>query len=123
MEDKTLAKQHFMKGLAYYFEGSPKVFNEARKAVELHPKWSRPHWLMGTAYLFVPPINVEAAIREFREVVRKEPLWAEGHLNLGHALEMQGRSDEALKRLSQSANSQLGGKLLLSCATGDYHLR
>jgi tetratricopeptide (TPR) repeat protein len=101
MVDKKLAKKHWCKALDYYFECSPKVFKEARKAVELHPKWSRPHWLLGTAYLYVPPIDVESAIREFRKVVRKEPQWSTGHHNLGRCLAMQGQIVEALVPLRQ----------------------
>ena len=102
MENKKLAKEHWCKGLDYYFQRRPSVFEEARKASELHPTSSRPHWLLGVAYLHVPPLNVEAAIREFRLVVQKEPQWPIGHHNLGRCLVMQGRFDEALAPLRQA---------------------
>lgn len=43
------------------------------------------------------PPDRESAIKEFRELTRKEPRWVHGHGSLGGTLAKQGRIDEALK--------------------------
>jgi Flp pilus assembly protein TadD len=48
-------------------------------------------------YLSTEPVDLEAALKEFRELVRKAPLWPEGHNCLGRALMRQGRTAEALQ--------------------------
>ncbi len=64
--------------------------------MKLNPNLARPHWIIGQAY-FIEPEDREAALREFRELVRKDPRWPEGHASLGATLMKQGRVDEALK--------------------------
>jgi len=102
MEDKFLARKHFNKAFDYYFKGSRKAIKEARAAIAHQPKWSRPHWLLGLVFMFVPPIDLESAIREYREVTRKEPQWSIGHHDLGRALAKQGRIDEAMVAFRES---------------------
>jgi tetratricopeptide (TPR) repeat protein len=96
MTDKILARKHFDKAFDYYFKGSRRAIKEARAAIKYNPKWSRPHWLLGTVFMHVPPPDIEAAIREYREVTRLEPQWATGHYYLGTALIKQNRIDEAM---------------------------
>ena len=100
--DKARARKHWKKAVEYYFDHNPKTFKEARAAIALHPNWSRPHWLLGAAYMLIPPINREAAIREYRQVVRKEPSWSTGHLCLGTKLAEQGRVDEGIASLREA---------------------
>ncbi|HYX40897.1 MAG TPA: tetratricopeptide repeat protein, partial [Pyrinomonadaceae bacterium] len=102
MEDKLLARKHFDKAFDYYFKGSRKAIKAARAAIAHNPKWSRPHWLLGQVFMFVPPIDLESAIREYREVTRKEPQWSKGHHDLGRALAKQGRIDEAMIAFRES---------------------
>jgi Flp pilus assembly protein TadD len=47
--------------------------------------------------LSTEPVDCEAALKEFRELVRKAPRWPEGHEHLGRTLMRQGRTAEALK--------------------------
>jgi predicted Zn-dependent protease len=47
--------------------------------------------------LSTEPVDCEAALKEFRELVRKDPRWPEAHEHLGRALMRQGRTTEALK--------------------------
>jgi Tfp pilus assembly protein PilF len=66
-------------------------------AMKLNPNYVRPHWIIGTVYLSTEPVDCEAALKEFRELVRKDPRWPEGHGSLAHTLMKQGRTAEALK--------------------------
>lgn len=91
-----LAREHFDKALEYYSENDPRAVKHANIAAAQDVRWSRPHWLLGLIYSTVPPIRLEWAIEEYREVIRKEPTWATGHFNLGRVLAMQGRIDEAM---------------------------
>ena len=97
MTNVSLARQHWKKAFDYYFEGNRRLtIREARLAMKLNPNLARPHWIIGQAY-FIEPEDREAAIKEFRELVRKDPRWPEGHASLGATLMKQGRVDEALK--------------------------
>ena len=71
MTDKILARKHFDKAFDYYFKGSRRAIKEAREAIKHNPKWSRPHWLLGTVFMHVPPPDIESAIKEYREVAAK----------------------------------------------------
>ena len=102
MTDKILARKHFDKAFDYYFKGSRRAIKEAREAIKHNPKWSRPHWLLGTVFMHVPPPDIESAIKEYREVTRLEPQWPEGHYYLGTALAQQGRIDEAMPPLREA---------------------
>jgi predicted Zn-dependent protease len=86
-----------------YFDGDRKAaIKHANLAIVHHLKWSRPHWLLGLVYSVMNPIDLEEAIRENREVVRKEPRWATGHFNLGKNLAKQNRIQEALKSMREA---------------------
>lgn len=102
MVDKALARKHFNKAFDYFFANNRKAIKEARAAMKHHPLWSRPHWLLGTVFMNVPPPDIESAIREYREVVRLEPQWPLGHFYLGQALVKQGRIDEAIVVLREA---------------------
>jgi tetratricopeptide (TPR) repeat protein len=95
---KTLtAREHWDKAFDYFWKRNRRLtIKEARLAMKLNPNLARPHWIIGQAY-FIEPEDREAALREFRELVRKDPRWPEGHASLGATLMKQGRVDEALK--------------------------
>lgn len=100
---KTLtAGEHWDKAFEYYFKGDrQRTIKEARLAMRLNPNYVRPHWIIGHVYLFTEPVDREAALREFRELVRKDPRWPEGHTALASVLMKQGRKAEALKSIRE----------------------
>jgi cytochrome c-type biogenesis protein CcmH/NrfG len=65
--------------------------------MKLNPTYVRLHRIIGCVYLSTEPVDCEAALKEFRELVRKAPRWPEGHELLGRTLMRQGRTAEALK--------------------------
>jgi predicted Zn-dependent protease len=69
--------------------------------MKLNPNLARPHWIVGHAYLRADPPDREAALKEFRELVRKDPRWVEGHGALAGTLMKQGRKAEALKSIRE----------------------
>jgi Flp pilus assembly protein TadD len=98
MANVTLAHEYWDKAFEYYFDGeSDRAIAAGRKAMELNPRLARPHWIVGQAYLFREPPDRESAIKEFRQLVAKDPRWDAGHAALGASLAKQGRIDEALK--------------------------
>lgn len=98
MPNKLTARERWYRALRYYFEGDRKrTIKEARLAMKLNPNYFRLHRIIGCVYLSTKPVDCEAALKEFRELVRKDPRWPEGHEHLGRALMRQGRTAEALK--------------------------
>ncbi len=98
MANITLARKYWDKAFEYYFKGkSDRAIAAGRKAMELNPTYVRPHWIIGYAFIHRDPPDRESAIKEFRQLVEKDPRWCEGHVALGAALARQGRIDEALK--------------------------
>lgn len=98
MANVTLARKYWDKAFDYYFKGkSDRAIAAGRKAMELNPRLARPHWIIGQAFLFRKPPEPELAIKEFRQLVEKDPRWQHGHGALGAILKKQGRVDEALK--------------------------
>jgi tetratricopeptide (TPR) repeat protein len=98
MSNVTLARKYWDKAFDYYFDGkSDRAIAAGRKAMELNPRYVRPHWIIGQAFLFRDPPDRESAIKEFRQLVEKDPRWPAGHASLGSVLSLQGRIDEALK--------------------------
>lgn len=103
MSNVTLAREYWDKAFEYYFDGeSERAIAAGRKAMELNPRYVRPHWIIGQAYLFRETPDRESAIKEFRQLVAKDPRWCEGHTALGCILAEQGRIDEALKCLREA---------------------
>lgn len=96
---KTLtAHEHWKKAHKYFWDGNRRgTIREGRLALKLNPNYVKAHWIIGTVYLSTEPVDCEAALKEFRELVRKAPDWAEGHQSLGRTLMRQGRTAEALK--------------------------
>jgi Tfp pilus assembly protein PilF len=96
---KTLtAREHWKKAVEHYWNGDRRrTIKEARLAMKLNPNYVRPHLIIGCVYLSTEPVDCEAALKEFRELVRKDPRWPEGHTSLGRTLMRQGRTAEALK--------------------------
>jgi Tfp pilus assembly protein PilF len=98
MPNITLAREYWDKAFDYYFDGkSDQAIEAGRKAMELNPAYVRPHWIIGQAFQGRDPPDRESAIKEFRQLVKKDPRWCEGHTALGAALAHQGRIDEALR--------------------------
>jgi predicted Zn-dependent protease len=98
MPKKLTAREHWDKAFEYYFEGDRRrTIRSARLAMKLNPRYVRPHWIIGTVYLATEPVDREAALKEFRELVRKDPRWPAGHNSLGATLMKQGRTAEALE--------------------------
>src|SRR5881394_85244 len=98
MANITLARKYWDKAFDYYFEGeSDRAIAAGRKAMELNPRLARPHWIIGYAFIHREPPDRESAIKEFRQLVEKDPRWNEGHVALAAALSRQGRIDAALK--------------------------
>ena len=96
------AREHWNRAFRYFFEGDRRrTIKEARLAMTLDPSLSRPHWIIGQAYFSITPVDREAALKEFRELVRKEPRWTEGHASLAATLMKQGRKAEALKSIRE----------------------
>ena len=96
---KTLtAREHWKKAIEYYWDGDRRrTIKEARLAMKLNPNYVRVHRIIGCVYLSTEPVDCEAALKEFRELVRKDPRWPEGHTHLGRTLMRLGRTTEALK--------------------------
>ena len=98
MSNITLARKYWDKAFDYYFDGeSDRAIAAGRKAMKLNPAYVRPHWIIGQAYLFRKPPDRESAIKEFRQLVEKDPRWSAGHVALAAALARQRRIDEAMK--------------------------
>jgi tetratricopeptide (TPR) repeat protein len=96
------AREHWHKSFEYLFKGNRRrTIKEARLAMTLNPNYVRPHWVIGQAYLIIEPEDREAALKEFRELVRKDPRWVEGHSSLAAVLLKQGRKAEALKSIRE----------------------
>jgi tetratricopeptide (TPR) repeat protein len=102
MPKKLTAREHWDKAFEYYFEADRRrTIREARLAMKLNPNYVRPHWIIGQVYLAIEPVDIEAAIKEFRELVGKDPSWSAGHACLANALLKQGRTAEALKSVRE----------------------
>ncbi|HEV7796563.1 MAG TPA: tetratricopeptide repeat protein [Pyrinomonadaceae bacterium] len=102
MRNKLTAREHWDKAFDYWWEGNVQgAIEEGRLAMDLNPSLARPHWIVGQAYLRAEPPDREAALKEFRELVRKDPRWVEGHASLAATLLQQGRTAEALKSIRE----------------------
>jgi predicted Zn-dependent protease len=102
MRDKLTANEHWDKAFDYWWEGNvQKAIEEGRLAMEINPNLARPHWIVGQSYLRMDPPDCESALKEFRELVRKDPRWVEGHVALASTLMKQGRRTEALKSIRE----------------------
>lgn len=102
MPKKLTARQHWDKAFDYWWKGNmPRAIKEGRLAIKLNPSLARPHWIIGQAYLRADPPDPEAALKEFRELVRKDPRWPEGHSSLAATLMKQGRKAEALQSIRE----------------------
>lgn len=102
MPKKLTAREHWDKAFQYYFEGDRRrTIKSAHMAMKLNPNYVRPHWIIGQVYLSTAPVDREAALKEFRELVRSDPRWPEGHASLGAVLIKQGRKAEALQSIRE----------------------
>jgi predicted Zn-dependent protease len=102
MPKRLTANEHWDKAFDYWWEGNAqRAIEEGRLAMTLNPRLARPHWIVGQAYLRMDPPDRESALKEFRELVRKDPRWVEGHGALASTLMKQGRKAEALKSIRE----------------------
>ena len=102
MPNRLTAREHWDKAFDYFWKGDRRrTIKEARLAMTLNPNYVRPHWIIGQVYLSTKPEDPEAALKEFRELVRKDPRWPEGHCSLAATLMKQGRTAEALKSIRE----------------------
>ena len=102
MSNTGTAREHWDKAFDYFWKGDRGLtIEEARLAMTLNPSLARPHWLIAQVYLTTEPVDREAALKEFRELVRKDPRWPHGHAGLAATLLKQGRVDEALKSVRE----------------------
>jgi len=102
MAEKLTARDHWSRAFDYWWEGDVKrAIEEGRMAMQLNPNLARPHWIVGQAFLRSDPPDRESALKEFRELVRKDPRWPEGHASLAATLMKQGRHAEALKSIRE----------------------
>lgn len=102
MAKKLTAREYWSKAFESWFDGNvQQAIDEGRMAMKLNPSLSRPHWIVGQAYLRMEPPDRESALKEFRELVRKDPRWVEGHTALASVLLQQGRKAEALKSIRE----------------------
>jgi tetratricopeptide (TPR) repeat protein len=109
MANVTLAREYWDKAFKYYFDGeSDRAIAAGRKAMELNPRLARPHWIIGQAFLFREVPDRESAIKEFRQLVLKDPRWCEGHAALGSSLEKLGRIDEAVRSVFADDSTRMG---------------
>ena len=107
MSNTSLAREHWEKAFDYFWKRNRSLtIKEARLAMTLNPNLARPHWVIGQVYLITDPVDREAAIKEFRELVRKEPRWVEGHASLAATLLQQGRVDEGLRSVREVLRRQ-----------------
>jgi len=121
MSNVTLARRYWGKAWEYYFDGEcDRAIAAGRKAMELNPAFARVHWVIGNAFLWREPrghVERELAIKEFRQLIEKEPRWAPGYAALGGALMQQGRLAEAVKSYSEALRlnpQQLGVRIPLA---------
>lgn len=102
MSNRLTAREHWDKAFDYWWEGNVQgAIEEGRLAMKLDPSLARPHWIVGQAYLRMDPPDRESALREFRELVRKDARWVEGHASLAATLVKQGRTAEAMKSIRE----------------------
>jgi tetratricopeptide (TPR) repeat protein len=91
------AKELQDKAHALYSENR---YSQAKKVllenIARYPDYAPSHLLLGQIHLFSRKPDYDAALREFREVVRINASWTEGHQWLGYAFERVGDIDEAI---------------------------
>ena len=102
MAERLTAREHWDKAFDYWWEGKvQQAIEEGRLAMKLDPSLARPHWVVGQAYLRMDPPDRESALKEFRELVRKDPRWVHSHGSLANVLFQQGRKVEALRSIRE----------------------
>ena len=116
MTNKALARKHADKAFDYWFRRSRKAIKEARAAIRYDPEWAYPHWIVGTIYAQVEPIDRETALKELREAIRKAPRWYQPRYDLARVLLKQGRSEEAIAAFREAL------RLKPDCPSGRIYL-
>lgn len=91
------AKELHDKAWGLYLENRyPQAKRVLLKNIARYPSFSASHLLLGQIYFFSRKADYYAAAKEFLEVVKSEPSWAEGYQWLGSALKQLGYLDAAM---------------------------
>jgi tetratricopeptide (TPR) repeat protein len=91
------AKESQEKAWALYLENRyPLAKKVLLENIAQFPDYAPSHLLLGQIYFFSRKPNHDAALKEFRDVVRINPAWEEGHHWLGAALQKVGDVDAAI---------------------------
>jgi len=97
MAQNNPAKELQDNAWALYLENR---YSQAKKVllenIARYPDYAQSHLLLGQIHFFSRKPDYDAALKEFREVVRINPSWEEGHHWLGSAFEQIGDIDEAI---------------------------
>jgi tetratricopeptide (TPR) repeat protein len=77
-------------------------------ALKVHPRLPTAHFNLGNLLLHEPG-GLTEAVAHYREAIQYDPFYAEGYVNLGIALRLQGRTAEAIQmqRAALSLNPRL----------------
>jgi tetratricopeptide (TPR) repeat protein len=103
MAQNNLAKESHEKALSLYLENQyPPAKKLLLENITLFPDYSPSHMLLGQIHFFSRKPNYEEALKAFREVVRINPSWEEGHHWSGIALEQIGDIDKAIVSYSEA---------------------
>ena len=103
--DGESAEGHLLMGLAHLNQRNyPEALKELTRAVELNPDLPTVRALYGRALLNMG--NREAAIREFRRELARDPNQFEANVQLGNLYRMDQRHDEALVYLGRAADAR-----------------
>lgn len=101
--DGESAEGHLLMGLAHLNQRNyPEALKELTRAVELNADLPGARALYGRALLNMG--NREAAIREFRRELERDPNHFEANVQLGNLYRMDQRHDEALVYLGRAAD-------------------
>jgi tetratricopeptide (TPR) repeat protein len=97
------AKELFDKAFDLYLDNR---YSQAKKVlsenIALFPDHARSHLLLGQIHFFSQEPDYNAALEKFREVVRIDPSWQEGHHWLGATLEQVDNVNAAIESYGEA---------------------
>ena len=107
MIDKDKAREHFERGeqLAWVKGKWEAALKEYRAALEACPTSAATHWRIGQVHFFAEKPRLDEALNAFREAVRIEPEWCEGHFWSAGVLEEMGRLEEAIEAYQRAVQA------------------
>jgi tetratricopeptide (TPR) repeat protein len=99
------ARKHLERGfhLAWVEQNANAALEEFRAGLELQPDMAEIHLQIGQVHFHSDTPQYEEALREFLEVTRLLPKWAEGHLWAANTLDQLDRLHEALNEFRVAA--------------------